>query len=144
MLCLSGKRQPLSEQLDTLLCSTEKVPAFVLRNSKIHFTCKRAKIALKPSFCLLNYGLCQEPTQSHHYCSHLVYCFALQACFMAASERCQSPEVAVKVITSPSLVWFMYCIIQLQGRQLIQSIIFPLPQYIFSQCDHIPLNYTTS
>lgn len=75
-----------------LLCSIEKVPAFVLRNSKIHFTCNRAKIALKPSFCLLNCGLCQEPTQPHHYCSHLVYCFALQGCFMAASEWCSRSE----------------------------------------------------
>lgn len=78
--------------MDMLRCSIEKMLTFMLCNSKIQLMSKRAAIALKPSFCLLNYGLCQEPTQPQHYSGQLVCCLALQGCFTAASECCSRSE----------------------------------------------------
>lgn len=86
-----GSHRPrIPQQLHTLLCSREKVLAFVLCNPKTQLMCTRTKIALKPSFCLLNYGLCQEPTQPRHYCRQprMRLCLTVQV----AGEWCPASE----------------------------------------------------
>lgn len=86
-LALCKRAAVVTKYSSSWMCCFVQVLAFVQWNLKIELRCERAKIALKSSFCLLNDGLCQKPTQLN----------AIPGILAAALQQCSLPARHQKV-----------------------------------------------
>lgn len=82
------------------MCCFVQVLVFMQWNLKIELRCERAKMALKSSFCLLNDGLCQKPTQPNATPGSLAGCSASQQCSLPARhQKVRSAAGASKLLS---------------------------------------------
>lgn len=86
-LPLCKRAAVVTKDSSSWMCCFVQVLTFVQWNLKIELRCERAKIALKSSFCLLNDGLCQKPTQLNATPGSLAGCSALQQCSLPARHQ---------------------------------------------------------